>query len=405
LKKLQDRIRELSPALAKPIVVWLPGVRFVTERMDVPADIKSADLAAMVSLQAEQLSPFPQDSTAWGFYRPQDSPSLFLYAAWREGLQLDPSELENAELVLPDFLAACAVLPEQPCVRMFRGSGSLSALVFDTPKSLPVAIESIQLPESEESVDYEPYRAQLLGLLAKEHRNLPVEQGTLSLASYEADPEAPLQLTLHKDGKELECKLHPREILWDADVRHKDILALERKNRHLQTRLWKAMQLAGVAVLIALLLQMLSMGGQMFINAREEKLTLRQIESQSVMAKEQQLANLRSFSLTPFRPFEMLGHINDPRPERIYFDAMQATEENIEMKVKGNGPTIIVINNYRDQLAQSGHFKEVLIEDTAASSGKVDFTLNMVFNELVQREPESPISATATLPPELEGHP
>jgi len=405
MPSIVSRLRELTPRVADagvPEILWLPGVRFVCLRIETPPEIKPADLEALAALQVEEVSPFPPDSTAWGYFHPHGKKHALLYAAWREGLHLGSEALTSAEQVLPSFLPACGNLPEEPALRYYLHGDTLTVLAFPGGKELPTEVESIevQLPEGAapdalpEPAILTARKAEVREYLSAQAQQLPEEPGILLYKGSAFDDEERLvvehaRLQLTADALETAeadpVRFPSREVLWQADVRDKSFLSAERKDRRTRAQLWQGMQLAAVVAALCLLLQLVSWGAGIFLEARQEKLVLVTDEALDVASRKEQLNNLRAFSLTPFRPFEMLSMLNPTRPDTIYFEDVSASEDGNEMKVRGVASSINEVNNYQRELDATGFFERVEIGEQKSQPGKVVFTLELDFLPLVNQ--------------------
>jgi len=134
-----------APATDKAAVRWLPGHPFVVKPLDISGELTGEDLLSAVELAVESAAPVPLEQLAWGWYYDPEGTQVLIYMSLREMcLSLAP-DFEEADYVLPSFLAALGNPEQGPCLRLVLSPTDASAVFFGSNPNIPDWIVSRQL--------------------------------------------------------------------------------------------------------------------------------------------------------------------------------------------------------------------------------------------------------------------
>lgn len=205
-----------------------------------------------------------------------------------------------------------------------------------------------------------------------------------------AAPAAPAPL-------QLQTALESEEVCWQADLRSAAFIALARKRRKSDVRLWHLLcaAAAGAAVLIALWLLHWGLGFEV-----RQRIALLAVQSPAVERVRQDqdlLTRMRQFSAEPFTPFGLIGGLKGGKPEAIYFDAIELSEPDA-IVVEGQGPTVDAVNAYVRSLEQTGDFRAARQARMSLKDGASVFTLYLQHTGSGKKEAAAVPPAATPLP-------
>lgn len=176
----------------------------------------------------------------------------------------------------------------------------------------------------------------------------------------------------------LQTALVGEEALWQADLRTDDFIAITRKRRLADLRLWYGLCAAAAAAVVLLVL--LLAFGWLGIALKERAATLAaQAPAVERIRQDQDLLmRMRQFSADPFAPFNLIGTLKSGKPDPIYFDSIELSGPDAVL-VEGQGPTVDAVNAYVRVLEQGGGFRAARQARMNLKDGASVFTLYLQY--------------------------
>lgn len=369
-------------------ILLVPGEVFYCHSVALPSGISESEIEQFVELSLEGLSPFPLEQLSWGYLHDEKSPTILIYAAYRQRLEnLKIEELERYYHVLPGFISACDKSYADPTITFLSHENSLSALVFNPQSTLPVRITTLQLPENNISEDalFET-RQMLISSLGDLNYHIESFINVVTGTFVDSDNEVQFEHRIlpQKENAELgDNATTPYTVsenrLWEADIREIPFKQKERKKRSFSRRVWHSTLAVGIAAALFLLLQILFITANLWINFRENAIEERDGSVAIIEQKNNLLLRIEQIAQNELKPFEMLAALNLKRPKSIYFTQAVADGYN-KIHVDGEASNVEIVNRYIEQLRTLPHISDAKIEKIVSRSGKAPFSLIVTFN-------------------------
>lgn len=396
-------------------MVFVPGSLFFTHVMEWPQGLVGADLTAFVALGLEEVSPFALDSLAWGFCCDEASRTLFLYAAclprigtgeqeqWpladhvypafmpllvkreqapeapahaRRELLQTPGEIVLLEYAAgsrwPHRLDAAPVDAQGPHSKVLAAAGRLLARSPFTAASAPAAALPSTGAQANAATGSPLGEVPMWRLLAAERNRRGEVRFTLEQPDTAESASADAKPAL------LHSVLTGEEALWQADLRDEGFIALARKRRILDLRLWYALCAAAAAAVLLVVLWLAFVWLGSVLEARTTTLAAQGPAVERVRQDQDLLMRMRQFSADPFEPFSLIGALKSTKPETIYFDSIELSAPD-SVSVEGQGPTVDSVNAYARGLELSGAYRAARQARMNLKDGASVFTLYLQY--------------------------
>lgn len=373
-----------TPRPTAPDFVALPGHAFFTRAVDVPPGLDKDGLDSFAELSLEEISPFPLEQLAWGWTVDDEHRRIFLFAACKSRLNgLLPSGWTNAIHVFPAFLPLLFHRAETREALLFRHDGSMTALAYEPGVAFPVKMIHQNVAANSDGPAADDSAANALrepmeqaGFLCRPQLYTSIEvklsgSGRVRFNTAAMDSAGAPALT--------ETLVLSGPALWRADLRDRDFIHREQKDRLLQNRLFGGLlacfAVAGLLLLLSLVYLFWGWGLQM----RHSKISRLEPQVLSVQNSDMLLQRLRQFSGEPFMPFHALGILNEFRPRSIYFRSCSLNNEN-QITIQGVASNVDEVNQYSERLRRSGSFSSVDLVNVQTRAGDIQFTLNLLYS-------------------------
>jgi len=362
----------------------LEGVGLFLECLDFPEGVPDAELRQALALHLEAESPLSLENLLWGYYRGGGG-RVWLFALPRGDARAAGYDGGEAAEVLPPVL---------PALVYFESAGA------ETPLLVRGAGRSVLFTRG---TDGKPEAMALPPESEERFLRLPMAGGD---GSGEAEPPGPvvrlfesadfgdrrkLMLVFREgDGPEAATREIPLE---ERDVRSADIRPEEERS-HWESSLrkmalYRRVAWAGLAALVLgglvhlLLLIPLSGEDKRRKNLDELAERARQVEEAQELA-----LSLRQIGSGGFRPFHILGRVNQVRPDSVYFTSVQVRNPN-RMDIGGLSTTVAKVNEFAEQVRAMDEFSGV--ESTVSSrAGRVSFELAAEYSNRGAEAEEEP---------------
>ncbi|MBC2592722.1 hypothetical protein H5P28_00460 [Ruficoccus amylovorans] len=393
---------EANAAVPPRTVTFVSGHLFFTRTLALPEGMRPADIESFAELTLEGMSPFSLEHLAWGYVTDPSSRWLLIMAACRP--RLSAQELDGwgqALFVLPGFYPLLAGLQTSGSTRAIFQGECLTLANYEEGCPLPVSFTH-RVIETEGDVEAEafavyaamrPTEAAECGLPVLREGREEKDGGVVfeHVLVREADTASANNEDVDTSGSEgaeapaeevLPVRIENVDTLWPADLRDPTFKTSEQGARRLSGTLWKSMLIAGVVALVLIL------GGftwgvlSVMQSSRLARIERQTPEIMALELKEQNLNDLKQFVGSPFRPFDILGDLNNVKrhgmgANGIYFDSVALSNDN-EVTVRGKASNIVEVNRYADALKKSGLFEEINAPDyQSRGSGEARFTLDL----------------------------
>jgi hypothetical protein len=349
-------------------LVLLPGDRFFLK--DVALD-PAAPAAAQVEIALEESSPFPLAQMFHGYVAGADGRRAWAYAAYRRRFTAEEMAAWNdAEAVLPDFLALFGPVPTKPEIVVQPHAGGLNGAAWDGKGSLPVSV-MVQAAS-------EPTEAQIAAMAAELH-----ERGNVSGAELKR-LSGPVGAGLTADGGVLfrvggeeTFRLTPAAARA-ADVRDKAFLG-SRQREEGRRRVWWGALLA-VAALGLLAAGVEIAAAVLGMRTRQHEATVaRQVEEVArIEAAETVAKRVEDLTSRPERPFEWLAAAGAARPRSVQF-VRAASRSDRMLEIEAQTANAADAGAYEAALRQLPQVESVITRDLRAREGLTTFVMAVKF--------------------------
>jgi hypothetical protein len=349
-------------------LILLPGDRFFLK--DVALD-PATSAAAQVEIALEESSPFPLAQMFHGFVASADGRRALAYAAYRRRFTAEELAAWNeAEAVLPDFLALVGPAPTSPLIIVQPHAGGLNGAAWDGQGSLPVAV-MVQAAA-------EPTEAQIAEMAAELHRRGGISGAELKRLS------GPVGAGLTTEGGVVfrvgggeTFRLAPAAA-GTADVRDKALLASRQREERRRRGWWAA--LLAVAALGLLAAGVEIAAAVMGVRNRQQQAAVGQqagevarIETAETVAK-----RVEDLTARPERPFEWLAVAGAARPRSVQF-VRAANRSGRTLEIEAQTAEAADAGAYEAALRQLPQVESVVTRDLRARDGLTTFVMAVKF--------------------------
>jgi hypothetical protein len=379
-------------------VLVLPGHLFFIESVEIPVALEAAEIGDFAELSLESIAPFPIEQLNWGYLYSEDAASILLYATHRDRLKnAGYSELHAYAWVLPDFATlAGACFPDETKVVLESGD-SLSLLHFEKGISIPKAIFSAPLAETdaEAALDTLKTAAPNIPRTATTLRIRPAssalsEQG---LPTFHHEPSDPSSNDLEYGAWH---SLSPAEKqLWQADVRASDFKQSERNARRTSALLTRITGWAAIFALVLIGAELLLLASQAWLGTLDKRIESQRTTVLTIEDKQTLMNKLEQVAQNELRPVAILEAANNVRLDLkldIEYDSTVIEGEN-RITIEGKAASINALNRYTESLKQSGQFELITQPEYITRAGKTTFTITLAYTHLETETPAPVVDA------------
>jgi len=389
---------------AQALVLVPTGFCFLQRETRPEGVEKIPQLMDFAALALEGSSPFPQEQLAWGWLAQTGFDTVWVAAALRERLAREALAIdEGAPFCLPALVAACTMQPQKARRIFLWEEDTLSCLDFETGALWPsqIATELLAEPTAQaafaarekflEDKRAADFNGEILPGLYAQARGFMLASGAVSfeLDFYE-NAQAQGQVTKTAWPRKQNA------LLWQADLREKEFLSKEHKQRARAAWLWRACVGSVVAALLLLLWQSALWVADSSLKTRAAAAKEKEPAVEAIRQNQQLLFKIEQAVDSELRPYAMLAELNrvrldDETLKSLYFLNLQ-TEGNSALTLQGKASSIAQVNTYADLLKKSGLFKSVDLPNLQSRFGGADFTLKVDFKSMPQEAPAAPIA-------------
>lgn len=382
LKKLAVDVKRKLPVRS---ALLLPGECFFCRTLELPSEIGEEEIAQFAEFSMENLSPFPMEQLAWGFFHHKGASKILIYAAYLERLrELGFTDLDQYYHVYPDFVAALNQTISEPTAVFTACHDSMTAVLFSPDSPIPEAIHSISFDSAPDLDGLKEAHARLASHLDASKYTIQRRIRLATDIAVEADDSMLLQGAIADlEGTSTEPFAEPLELdgraIWSADVRPTAFVFKARRQETITQRIWQSILLAGAAAAILLLLQVGFLVAGFNIEAKKNTVDDRADAVLAIEERDKLLQRIEQFSQGKFRLFEMLEIMNHERPQAVHFTKAFGRSSS-ELQVEGLGSNVEVVNRYAESLQGSSQITTVQTR-VSSRQGKAPFTLTVTFRD------------------------
>lgn len=133
-----NALQQLEQRLPKAALGLVPAHAFFVRSVTLPKELNREETDAFIELYLESKAPFPIEHLLWGYVEDPQSHEAIAYATTKGRLrQLGMDAPDSYLQLFPGFIGAFAFRFDQPTVRFFLQSGSLTAAIYGAPNYGP----------------------------------------------------------------------------------------------------------------------------------------------------------------------------------------------------------------------------------------------------------------------------
>ncbi|MCH6257517.1 pilus assembly protein PilM [Puniceicoccaceae bacterium K14] len=354
------------------------GHLFFCRRIELPEGLENSEIAGVIELELDKLSPFPVEHLHFGYLVDVAMKYAWVYASYKKRVENERAKKwESLDWATTDY-----------AIGLVAESSSKSPLVLVTPDSL-VCLQFDELSELPSS-----FRAKtrLLGeddpSMDDQIASFATELGIRpSYRTWEVAPQINqtgqtlvLEATDRSSGAQI-CQRVLRSRSWSMDIRDSAVISKVQNEERRNYVLWKVV--LGVMILLALLIVgELAFGGAVgYRNMREEWNANNEPQVEEILSMQSTIAELNNFKESDLVPFEMLAAINP------YLDK----NDNLLTRVETDGPNALIVdgeannisarNSYKSRLEGFGKVEGVEILSSRTTQRGTEYSLRILFRE------------------------
>lgn len=378
-----ERLRERVP---EPQILLVPGHFLFGRRFATPPELPATEAHALLELSVEGVSPFPVEQLAWGYLRPPGTQETFCYATSQGRLRqlLGELDIHGFYFAFPGFLTQFGVTFDRPTVRFLSQNGAVSALLYEANDPQPKQVFS--RPITGGLLSHEATLATRDALLASLPKglNAKIEDGVWIGDGYTLDERGrPHFSHQHVTSRgviatDSHTLAHSSSVLWRADLREDAFKAKEQRARTVSGRLWRAIQVIGVAALLMLLLQFSHWGLNAWQTLRLSEISRQAPAAQRINESMLLAARVSEAVERSLQPIRMLEIVNEVRPDPIHFTRTRSSTYN-ELYVEGESSQgIPTVNTFVGALERLPAVRSVA-QSSETVAGRTRFEMTITF--------------------------
>jgi hypothetical protein len=323
----------------------------------LPDGMQPSEWQSFAEVTMEGLAPMPLEQLAWGYLIHERSTHLVLFAAARDRLERENLVPDGSFIhVLPSFFAAAPADSTSHWVLLWEAK-HLVALHYESEIPLPTRFELEPLIEDTPAGAFAA-RDRLLKRLGHTGRT---EAAPVILTQPEATraSRGRLQFTFNAysapDAEPTRVNGNPPAdpaAYWTADLRDQAFRTAEQQRRRTLRIMNRALQAAGIAAAILLMLQFVWAGVSVWLHSAESRVTRQQPLVDQLTQKNDLVQKIDQFSAHQLRPFEMLGILNELRPPNVIFKSAKASNGD-EIVAECTASDVPSVNSFIDAIDRS----------------------------------------------------
>lgn len=352
------------------ILSLLPDNLFFSKKIIVEKSEYTGNISSKIANLISEESPFPIEQLYWGFVSKninENQLCILWYAGIRERIQSLTGDFPNEFHVLPYF--ALGFLMSQKDCKSYTDGRNTSILVNGEPFYF----------QEKENCSIQ----QVHSLLEKAGLgNVPIQKiKLLNAVPFHLNG---IKVTIQKT--DADNTQQTREIvlkandIWTADIRDKDALKTIKRQNYTHKIVDISMRWAGWAFMVLLAFETCLLGANLLLKFKTKQQRVLHKKAVAIESKDFLSRQIRRTIEQEIRPFELLGILNDSRPNSIYFTS--AIIDNLHnVMVEAIAENALDVENYRQELLKTHLFESVSVENITATHQGTKFTLMCDFKE------------------------
>lgn len=408
--KIPSLLAQDSERNSQVSIGWAPANLFFQKTIYLPEGLENDTLDSFAELEMEQLSPFPLEQLAWGFFRDLEARAIFLFAAVKP--RLPETLLEHWDgynHVYASFVHLIGIRRSEPTLIGLYHGDIVTGAYYDGESPFPTQMVHRHLPRletEEEETDEEESEEEQKKAFANDltlalncfeeikegfqQQKCKIEPGLMSVVDVETHHDDVVvmridhYLTPFTEPEHYDPVIVQKgEGLWASDLRQADFIEEEKRRRQLSMKLWVVFKSAGFAALIIFFLLLWNVGMNVLVSNREARMTEQSVDTFAIIDDETRLNKLKQFTSGEFRPFDILGTLNELRIEKtpkVYFKSIEANSDN-QVTIKAIAGSVPEANKFRDILRErKKSFPRVVISSFVTKKKQVEFSIQLNYN-------------------------
>lgn len=390
--KLPDNLIRVAEARA-PEVLLAPGGYFFSRLAPLPEEVTAEEYTNLAEVTLEECSPFPLDQLAWGMMVDDVRRQLWVFAACRPRIGAAVmDEWEDAEHVFPAFLPLLLAFPEPPERLVWQSPDEVLLLEFAPGARFPTRIRHQRLPvvevegESEEGEEVAetapgPEAADLIDAFFRAQQIDPAKTPIYELRETIVNDDRQVTFVIAEKGRE--STLPAIELTdvqsWQADLRSPEFIEAEKRSRLWQNKLWTSLQWASWVAVALILLVLFSIIGDMLVKRRIALIAAQEPAVLAYQQNDQFLGDLRKFSKSPLRPFEVLGMTNIYLPYKNMYYRSAEVDNTDGVTIQGVSDSVNDVNNFNKKLLDTGYFENIESPRSSNRGSEIQFVYRLKY--------------------------
>lgn len=357
-------------------IAFLPDNLFFYKSMDLVENLSKNRLEEWVYNAIVESAPFPIDQLLWGFVTRTNAKGVeqvLWYAGLKERILSVIGAFDEHLHPIPYF--ALAFLLSTKGAQIFTdgkfASVCVDGQIFNFYKAEEASFTHVHqcLLDAHKLIDENLMQIKLIG----------------TKRNYAGDVKLTLEYHLLDESvKQREVNLSAN-VIWWADVRDKSLLKSLKRQQQLAEYSQVGFKAACVFFIFLFAFECCLLGAKACLMYKESVKNKLQAKALSIESKDFLVRKIQGTVEQEIRPFELLGIMNNFRPQSIYF--LSALVDNLHnVVIEAMAETAVSAEDYRQQLANSGYFESVSIENITTTYQGTKFTLLCDFKE---RKPTS----------------
>lgn len=350
-------------------ILFLPGDLFFCKQVLLPENLKQSEIFKFAHMSVEGLSPLSPEQLFWGTVYNKNTNRMWIYAAPREKILSAYNNIDSYSYVLPTF--APALFTNEHYSNLFKNEDCVSRL----PKV--DAQDLLKTLHIDESLDFDKAKVSLIGENKKaswvELNDVKVYDNSINLnyLFHGSDLES----------KKIEVKLPVlSDVFWHADIRDKDFLNKEKKQRSNGRKVFKALKLASYLILSLLCAEIFIGIGKVVIWSKNKQNSKLSVLANELEGKDMLANKIKAAIDQEIRPFELLEILNKGRPDNLYFTS--AIIDNLHnVSIEGMSESAKAVDDYKNMLYDTGKFESITISNIHPTHKGARFLIVFDFKE------------------------
>lgn len=377
LKQPSELSKKEAQALVPLETDIVSGHLFFCRRIELPEGLEASEIAGVVELELDKLSPFPIEHLHFGYLVDTRAKFVWVYASYRKRVESGRAKSwEKLDWATVDYVVGLLANADSKQPLIVVTPSSLVALQFDELSELPKSFRSVERVDEEERSLKLQISEFVEGLNLSTNARIWQVQPGISQTGQELILEA-----VDFDSKERFCYRVPRSFSWNMDIRDSETIAKAQAENRRNLILWKVV--LGMSALLVLLIV-----GEFAFGAALGYKSLREAwngddgpQVEEIRSMQSTVAELNNFKESDLVPFEMLAAIEPFRDVKAILYSRVETDAPNALVIDGEANNISERNAFKSRLESFNKVDSVEIESSRNTQKGTEFSFIVTFKE------------------------